>query len=49
MGDFRRALYTSHALFDDDTSIPRQFLCTPGFRQLILALSSLSSVATSIS
>jgi hypothetical protein len=28
---FRRAVYTSHALFHDDTSIPRQFFMYPRF------------------
>jgi ADP-ribose pyrophosphatase YjhB (NUDIX family) len=28
---FRRAVYTSHALFDDDTTIPRQFFMYPRF------------------
>jgi ADP-ribose pyrophosphatase YjhB (NUDIX family) len=32
---FRRAVYTSQALFHDDTSIPRQFLMYPRFRRLI--------------
>jgi ADP-ribose pyrophosphatase YjhB (NUDIX family) len=46
---FRRAVYTSHALFHDDTSIPRQFSCTPGFRLLIHDMFGFSFVATSIS
>jgi hypothetical protein len=45
---FRRAVYTSEALFHDDTSIPRQFSFTPGFRQLILDRFGSSFVATSI-
>jgi ADP-ribose pyrophosphatase YjhB (NUDIX family) len=45
---FRRALYTSHALFHGDKSIPRHFLCTPGFRQLDLAMSGYSFVVPSI-
>jgi hypothetical protein len=28
---FRRAVYTSHALFHDDTTIPRQFFTYPRF------------------
>jgi hypothetical protein len=28
---FRRAVYTFHALFHDDTSIPRQFFMYPRF------------------
>jgi hypothetical protein len=28
---FRRAVYTSHALFHDDTTIPRQFFMYPRF------------------
>jgi ADP-ribose pyrophosphatase YjhB (NUDIX family) len=47
---FRRAVYTSQALFHDDTTIPRQVsLCTPGFRQSILAMCGFSSVVTLIS
>jgi hypothetical protein len=30
-GTFRRAVYTSHALFHDDTTIPRQFFMYPRF------------------
>jgi ADP-ribose pyrophosphatase YjhB (NUDIX family) len=30
-GTFRRAMYTSHALFHDDTIVPRHFSCTPVF------------------
>jgi 8-oxo-dGTP pyrophosphatase MutT (NUDIX family) len=46
---FRRAVYTSQAFFHDDTTIPRQFSCTPGFRRLVLAMFGFSFVATLIS
>jgi 8-oxo-dGTP pyrophosphatase MutT (NUDIX family) len=45
---FRRAVHTSHALFHDSTTIPRQFSCTPGFRGSTLIMSRFSFVVTSM-
>jgi 8-oxo-dGTP pyrophosphatase MutT (NUDIX family) len=45
---FRRAVYTSHALFHDDTTIPKQFFMYPRFYRWILVMSCCSFVVTLI-